>query len=47
MMSETRSGDSDRLPLRLIDEDDREEEEIFVLSLPRFPSLFLRVVVVS
>lgn len=45
MMSETRSGDNDRLPLRFMDEDDREEEEdMFVLSLPRFPSPFLCVV---
>lgn len=44
MMSDTRSGDNDRLPLRLMDEDDREEEDMFVLSLPRFPSPFLCVV---
>ena len=43
MLLETRSGDNDRLPLRLMDEDDREEAEMFVLSLPRFPSLFLCV----
>lgn len=39
MMSETRRGDNDRLPVRLMDEEDREEAEMFVLSLPRFRSV--------
>lgn len=39
MMSETRSGDNDRLPVRLMDEDDREVPVLVVLSLPRFRSV--------
>lgn len=41
-MSETRSGDSDRLPVRLIEEDDREEAALAVLSLPRSRSASAR-----